>query len=144
MNRYRLVRCSRIGIGEGEFESREQLEGLIDRASIKVTMHDCYSHERLFGFSMMYPSPLSRSYAPKYSGQFQRWIIHSKILDEPPVQLSFISMQFSGKIGQMICWNSCLGFGLPLGNSESDSKFIGGSYSYLIGLMLVFNMRSEI
>ena len=57
------------GVGEGEFSSKEQLQYHIERAFMNVTIHDCDADEKIFGFSMLYPTPLSRSFAPKYAGK---------------------------------------------------------------------------
>ena len=39
-------------------------------AYAKVTLHDCEADTKLMGCIILFPSPLSRSLAPRYSGQW--------------------------------------------------------------------------
>ena len=58
-----------LGVGEGEFNSEENLKHYLAMAYAKVTLHDCEADTKLMGCIILFPAPLSRSFAPKYTGQ---------------------------------------------------------------------------
>ena len=59
-------------MGEGEFNSEENLKHYLAMAYAKVTLHDCEADTKLMGCIILFPAPLSRSFAPKYTGEQER------------------------------------------------------------------------
>ena len=58
------------GIAEAEFGTKAQLKHYLEKAVMKLTVHDCDAGDDVLGFWMWYPTPLSRSASPLYLGLY--------------------------------------------------------------------------
>ena len=69
------------GVGIGEFDTKEQFEGILRRSVMSFAVHDCDANDKIISFFMHYPTPMSRSYHPLFLG---KWV-------------SFFSLLFFGR-----------------------------------------------
>ena len=65
-NAFLLVVFFYIGVGEGEFNSKDNFIDTLRVSVVALTIHDCDVDQKIVGFVMYYPAQLSRSSSPLY------------------------------------------------------------------------------